>query len=171
MPGRFHTWNHLILLTSFFEVQDPFLKCHKSSLCVAKLKWLLRILDSSVAWDRHWMSWVVTSSKGSGMQNRWFQCPHGLELLQILPTLIFARMCFNALSGLSCYTVQSLASAQCISFNALTGLSCYFSNAVTGNCIKSFNALTGLSCYGKNVQYFKFFMILFYTYLLFIGAY
>lgn len=37
------------------------------------------------------------------MQNRWFQCPHGLELLQILPTLIFARMCFNALSGLSCY--------------------------------------------------------------------
>ena len=25
----------------------------------------------------------------------------------------------------------------------------------------SFNALTGLSCYGKNVQYFKFFMILF----------
>ena len=201
---------------SFFEVQDPFLKCHKSSLCVAKLKWLLRILDSSVAWDRHWMSWVVTSSKGSGMQNRWFQCPHGLELLQILPTLIFARMCFNALSGLSCYTVQSLASAQCISFNALTGLSCYERvrighaenngfNALTGlSCYgmldfiqnifsgvsmpsrawvvtpagitvrqgcRSFNALTGLSCYGKNVQYFKFFMILFYTYLLFIGVY
>ena len=127
------------------------------------------------------------------MQNRWFQCPHGLELLQILPTLIFARMCFNALSGLSCYTVQSLASAQCISFNALTGLSCYERvrighaenngfNALTGlSCyfvIVSlslyqicFNALTGLSCYGKNVQYFKFFMILFYTYLLFIGAY
>ena len=35
----------------------------------------------------------------------------------------------------------------------------------------SFNALSGLSCYGKNVQYFKFFMILFYTYLLFIGVY
>ena len=150
------------------------------------------------------------------MQNRWFQCPHGLELLQILPTLIFARMCFNALSGLSCYTVQSLASAQCISFNALTGLSCYGPytalclplkrfNALTGlSCYARstftpsavtefqcphglelllqhlslllhrfvrFNALTGLSCYGKNVQYFKFFMILFYTYLLFIGAY
>ena len=34
-----------------------------------------------------------------------------------------------------------------------------------------FNAIMGLSCYGKNVQYFKFFMILFYTYLLFIGVY
>ena len=48
MPGRFHTRNHLILLMPFFELQDPFLKCCKSGLCVTKLKWLLRILDSSV---------------------------------------------------------------------------------------------------------------------------
>ena len=80
-------------------------------------------------------------------------------------------MCFNALSGLSCYTVQSLASAQCISFNALTGLSCYERVRIGHAENNGFNALTGLSCYGKNVQYFKFFMILFYTYLLFIGVY
>ena len=79
---------------SFFEVQDPFLKCHKSSLCVAKLKWLLRILDSSVAWDRHWMSCFLP---GTGT---FFEL-----LLSKTLTEMGIKSSFNALTGLSCYVV------------------------------------------------------------------
>ena len=122
-----------------------------------------------------------------------FQCPHGLELLLVPPDISISIRCFNALTGLSCYCWYRYTFIQSICFNALTGLSCYQKstrgvrtdsgfNALTGlSCYSkllvrlydfpSFNALTGLSCYGKNVQYFKFFMILFYTYLLFIGVY
>ncbi len=78
-----------------------------------------------------------------------FQCPHGLELLRRLERRLFLIYGFNALMGLSCYGKDNRGSS-------------------SNFC---FNALMGLSCYSKNVQYFKFFMILFYTYLLFIGIY
>ena len=48
-----------------------------------------------------------------------------------------------------------------VSFNALMGLSCYAAARTQLSKNRCFNALMGLSCYGKNVQYFKFFMILF----------
>ena len=69
-----------------------------------------------------------------------FQCPHGLELLRLT------------------YEVRGI-NPRC--FNALTGLSCYHKEALNEFEKQCFNALTGLSCYSKNVQYFKFFMILF----------
>ena len=93
------------------------------------------------------------------------------------------RWSFNALSGLSCYALcfragyrgqvsmpsrawvvtwgGGSAAPTIASFNALSGLSCYENDPDrTGGPI-CFNALSGLSCYSKNVQYFKFFMILF----------
>ena len=90
---------------------------------------------------------------------------------------------FNALTGLSCYALAggialSSTAFQCplglelllkklfiglpaLSFNALSGLSCYFFPDPILRRTNRFNALSGLSCYCKNVQYFKFFMILF----------
>ena len=68
-----------------------------------------------------------------------FQCPHGLELLRGTETLlieIFGFQCPHGLELLRFFFFQF-------------------------DLVKSFNALMGLSCYGKNVQYFKFFMILF----------
>ena len=69
--------------------------------------------------------------------------------------------CFNALTGLSCYQVKCMFLIKQKCFNALTGLSCYQLFGCTRISLCRFNALTGLSCYSKNVQYFKFFMILF----------
>ena len=90
---------------------------------------------------------------------------------------------FNALTGLSCYDWYKRRWLSKSCFNALMGLSCYLSvhTLKWWSCVsmpswawvvtqrkhhvpeleRSFNALMGLSCYGKNVQYFKFFMILF----------
>ena len=101
--------------------------------------------------------------------------------------------CFNALMGLSCYcSVSSLRFAYLVSmpswawvvtelklwfmifptsFNALMGLSCYWDQERSARFWWCFNALMGLSCYSKNAQYFKFPMILFYAYLLFISIY
>ena len=45
--------------------------------------------------------------------------------------------------------------------NALSGLSCYMYLIIVKESDIRVNALSGLSCYGKNVQYFKFFMMLF----------
>lgn len=101
-----------------------------------------------------------------------FQCPYGLELLLVQTVQDFHRVMSQCPHGLELLRyVLDQQELMRTGFNALTGLSCY-SKAVKrrseGYC---FNDLTGLSCYGKNVQYFKFFMILFYTYLLFIGVY
>lgn len=38
VPSRFHPRNHLILAMLFFDVQDPCLKCHESSLVITKFK-------------------------------------------------------------------------------------------------------------------------------------
>lgn len=38
---------HLALTMLFFDIHDSCLKCHGSSFCVAKLKYFLRILDTS----------------------------------------------------------------------------------------------------------------------------
>ena len=70
-------------------------------------------------------------------------------------------LCFNALMGLSCYLCQWHQDLGYNSFNALMGLSCYDFKTMKELYERRFNALMGLSCYGKNVQYFKFFMILF----------
>ena len=114
-----------------------------------------------------------------------FQCPLGLELLRLFGELhgkpgevsmpsrawvvtISAHVnsrftgCFNALSGLSCYPgllAGRWSNTGC--FNALSGLSCYRNLGIRKADEASVNALSGLSCYSKNVQYFKFFMILF----------
>ena len=91
--------------------------------------------------------------------------------------------CFNALSGLSCYLRKHFYKPWKRCFNALMGLSCYSKHWIRLQFLSkfqcphglellllffgywiagaSFNALMGLSCYCKNVQYFKFFMILF----------
>ena len=71
------------------------------------------------------------------------------------------RRGFNALMGLSCYLCQWHQDLGYNSFNALMGLSCYSTEPNLLRTVWCFNALMGLSCYGKNVQYFKFFMILF----------
>ena len=68
-----------------------------------------------------------------------FQCPHGLELLRVVRAI-----------------VNIVARFQCPH-----GLELLLGNAILTASKLSFNALMGLSCYGKNVQYFKFFMILF----------
>ena len=39
--------------------------------------------------------------------------------------IVFARLCVNALMGLSCYEQRITGAEESISFNALTGLSCY----------------------------------------------
>ena len=68
---------------------------------------------------------------------------------------------FNALMGLSCYKKKGMKTQRTWCFNALMGLSCYTIEHTRTLLYNCFNALMGLSCYGKNVQYFKFFMILF----------
>ena len=114
-----------------------------------------------------------------------FQCPHGLELLRRRRKWhIQTLLRFNALSGLSCYANKKWMNAESVAvsmpsrawvvtaqsgltlwittrFNALSGLSCYFVIVSLSLYQICFNALSGLSCYSKNVQYFKFFMILF----------
>ena len=113
------------------------------------------------------------------------QCPHGLELLRdkdwrekrtqtvSMPSWAWVvtqrkhhvpelERSFNALMGLSCYLYgPALHADMPLRFNALMGLSCYAIAPRSGRTATGFNALMGLSCYGKNVQYFKFFMILF----------
>ena len=69
-----------------------------------------------------------------------FQCPHGLELLPVPKNMIFAILMFQCPHGLELLLNWP---------------------SIVAAVPKSFNALMGLSCYCKNVQYFKFFMILF----------
>ena len=92
---------------------------------------------------------------------------------------------FNALTGLSCYGIQAVkrwhgpvvsmpSRAWVVTpWRILTRLIVSLFQCPHGlellqplslsplHHISCFNALTGLSCYSKNVQYFKFFMILF----------
>ena len=84
-------------------------------------------------------AWVVTKIHMHHSLKNMFQCPHGLELLLVEPTQI------NPLGEVS---MPSWA------WVVTLWRRWYLE-------IKGFNALMGLSCYGKNVQYFKFFMILF----------
>ena len=72
-----------------------------------------------------------------------FQCPHGLELLPVAGTLLIPMLMFQCPHGLE--LLRRRVSARC----------CQTVSALR------FNVLMGLSCYCKNVQYFKFFMILF----------
>ena len=91
--------------------------------------------------------------------------------------------CVNALSGLSCYLAGKLIKAREVCFNALTGLSCYWmdgKNSEGKNVSMPSRAWVVTSklpwhqsgyrvsmpsrawvVTSKNIQYFKFFMILF----------
>ena len=96
----------------------------------------------------------------------WFQCPHGLELLPSWVRQHILLVCFNALSGLSCYRAEwgnifclyvSMPSRAWVvtwiillpilivmCFNALSGLSCYVSDRGEMLLLLRFNALSGL---------------------------
>ena len=87
-----------------------------------------------------------------------------MELVSCQPPddfLLPGVLSFNALMGLSCYIKEVCQRLYDSSFNALMGLSCYQTVNQMPTQPERFNALMGLSCYCKNVQYFKFFMILF----------
>ena len=106
---------------------------------------------------------LLHNNSTSKIMDKLFQCPHGLELLPCSDS--FSKgypQCFNALTGLSCYSLPHRRSRALKSFQCPHGLELLRWNAPSSrSCIWCFNALTGLSCYGKNTQYFKFFMILF----------
>ena len=101
------------------------------------------------------------------------QCPNGIELLQEAPSANPNGFMFQCPNGLELLRyVLDQQELMRTGFNALTGLSCYLQESTLSGKISCFNALMGLSCYRKNVQYFKFFMILFmYPCYLFIGVY
>ena len=129
-------------------------------------------------------AWVVTWFRSS-LQSilLMFQCPHGLELLRMISTLRSGVWRFNALTGLSCYALvvtfiyreqlfqcphglellptKSQSLIRWLLFQCPHGLELLHYLLLHRVCFWRFNALTGLSCYSKNVQYFKFFMILF----------
>ena len=63
--------------------------------------------------------------------------------------------------GLSCYFILRKWRIQTGRFQCPHGLELLLLLSAAVCLSVSFNALTGLSCYDKNVQYFKFFMILF----------
>ena len=85
----------------------------------------------------------------------------GLELLLMEHGIARAMKSFNALSGLSCYGIQDAAYCRTWTFQCPHGLKLLLERAHAEMVELRFNALMGLSCYGKNLQYFKFFMILF----------
>ena len=107
-------------------------------------------------------AWVVTGNGSKDMKGYTFQCPHGLELLRPATcNLIAMRICFNALMGLSCYDgMQVIVNSYVVSMPSWAWVVTFLGYSVYADGT-SFNALMGLSCYCKNVQYFKFFMILF----------
>ena len=90
------------------------------------------------------------------------QCPHGLELLRDKDWREKRTQTVSMPSWAWVVTQRKHHVPELErSFNALMGLSCYAIAPRSGRTATGFNALMGLSCYGKNVQYFKFFMILF----------
>ena len=144
-------------------------------------------------------AWVVTEQFVRKNRIIKFQCPHGLELLPDFFTAISIlanvsmpswawvvtrpkfrgthfHYSFNALMGLSCYTIPTWVNPkskgfQCphglellqffpndqlpdSGFNALMGLSCYVSNQFVYEPGRSFNALMGLSCYYRHIIWF-----------------
>ena len=92
-----------------------------------------------------------------------FQCPHGLELLHHADWIWHSAGYIVSMPSRAWVVTLEISHWQDVTacFNALTGLSCYVIGVGRPAASISFNALTGLSCYSKNVQYFKFFMILF----------
>ena len=76
--------------------------------------------------------------------------------------MLYPDACFNALMGLSCYEKFASALDLIHVFQCPHGLELLPGDeSAAWQVYACFNALMGLSCYGKNVQYFKFFMILF----------
>ena len=101
-----------------------------------------------------------------------FQCPLGLELLQQAKNGDSVDEQFQCPLGLELLRGRRPNRIALGVFQCPLGLELLRYVLDQQELMRTgFNALTGLSCYGKNVQYFKFFMILFYTYLLFIGVY
>ena len=101
-----------------------------------------------------------------------FQCPHGLELLLFWLCIMAWYFMFQCPHGLELLLFTSFLYLFTAVFQCPHGLEllhwfCKYSR----NNLMCFNALMGLSCYSKNAQYFKFPMILFYAYLLFISIY
>ena len=90
-----------------------------------------------------------------------FQCPHGLELLRGTETLLIEIFGFQCPHGLELLQPCWIFALSSLAFQCPHGLELLHADQVDGIPEKGFNALMGLSCYGKNVQYFKFFMILF----------
>ena len=108
-------------------------------------------------------AWVVTYEGAKAWLILMFQCPLGLELLRHDANRKVCTIHVSMPSRAWVVTFKLRSSPQHgLCFNALMGLSCY-NGLSLGQCIDilCFNALMGLSCYCKNVQYFKFFMILF----------
>ena len=131
-------------------------------------------------------AWVVTNYGLEVVESIVFQCPLGLELLHEYAKYKIDLAMFQCPLGLELLHWRNRYwSGILICFNALSGLSCYGSkegwNGTAAGYVSmpsrawvvtrsqhqphlhlmSFNALSGLSCYGKNAQYFKFFMMLF----------
>ena len=108
-------------------------------------------------------AWIVTNTRhGIWCRIAWFQCPHGLELLLVVKFDLTMVKNVSMPSRAWIVTFQHFSGRlTSLCFNALTGLNCYWLQLIFLSPGSSFNALTGLNCYGKNVQYFKFFMILF----------
>ena len=112
-----------------------------------------------------------------------FQCPHGLELLPLAVGLSADIKVVSMPSRAWVVTIAELADKMTrnvsmpsrawvvtwywgtiynsVEFQCPHGLELLPDLADSAFDVNSFNALTGLSCYSKNVQYFKFFMILF----------
>ena len=79
-----------------------------------------------------------------------FQCPHGLELLLVLRSeRFFCHNCFNALTGLNCYEAIRIEKRTDAEFQCPHGLELLQRKVFHLELIwKCFNALTGLNCYG-----------------------
>ena len=149
------------------------------SVQVSMPSWAWVVTGSNTAWVQSYRvsmpswAWVVTVpiDQWSAMEPL-FQCPHGLELLHLFSDFISLSQSVSMPSWAWVVTLeQAIASLSDKRFNALMGLSCYWKPSGRESSSPCFNALMGLSCYSKNAQYFKFPMILFYAYLLFISIY
>ena len=153
-----------------------------------------RLIASSLFVSMPSWAWVVTKNPINKSSIQCVSMPSWAWVVtQLFAHFQKVNFCFNALMGLSCYlvmpTVQMIPAVSMPSWawvvTASNGTAVprtavsmpSWAWVVThglrykSTSLRRFNALMGLSCYSKNVQYFKFFMILFYTYLLFIGIY
>ena len=107
---------------------------------------------------------TVHASCYESLSVQWFRRRTKLSrflLCSFLSYFCRGQALFAGFEHLRCYCYYSFMENRILCFNALTGLSCYMRETKHTAVLQCFNALTGLSCYDKNVQYFKFFMILF----------